>query len=98
VLKSLCILFDEWFFRTLCGLTVFSVKDEHRLKPWCLKESKRWMCVLMIPISSWYCSVRYLIAEMMVKNKIKAWKMEGLWIVPKLYIQLILWVFCFAAL
>lgn len=44
VLKSLCILFEQWFFRTSYGLTVFTVKDEHRLKAWCLKAREMDVC------------------------------------------------------
>lgn len=27
------------------------------------------MCVLTIPVSSWYCSVKYLMVQMIVKKK-----------------------------
>lgn len=41
---SLCILFEQWCSRTLNGLTVFSVKDEQRLKPWCLRKQEMDVC------------------------------------------------------
>lgn len=78
MLKSLGILSEQWFFRTSYGLTVFSVKDEHRLKT---SKKAREMDVcpddsdLQLVLLSEVFDCGY---DCKKRNKIKAWRAGGI--------------------